>query len=159
MATLIQINTKEKVDGEVGLPKHPISHAQITKSGVGNDFNNYRYESKNNTPDRAVLIYTTDKIKELNNEGWPIQPGDIGENFLLDGLKYADLNIGSTLRVGEVQLEISEICNPCKNLSALDYVGKDRITEFIQTMKGRRGWYCRVLKEGNVATGDPVHID
>lgn len=158
MARLDQINVKKKIEGEVGLPKHAVSTAQVSKSGVENDFNNYRFESKNNTPDRAVLIYTTDKMQELNDEGWPIRPGDIGENFLIDGLKYDDLGIGNKLAIGEVQLEISEICNPCNNLSVLYYVGKEKIRDFIQTMKGRRGWYCRVLKEGNVSTNDGVSI-
>jgi len=155
---VVQISTKVKTPGEVGLPKHAVDSATVTIMGVGDDYNNYRMESKHGTKDRAVLLYTRDMIDTLNQEGWPLDNGHIGENFTLDGIKYHDLTLGTKLQVGEVKMEVAEICNPCNNLSALEYVGKEKIKEFIQTMKGRRGWYCRVLQEGTVYTGDTVEL-
>ncbi len=99
-----------------------------------------------------------DQIKQLNNEGWPVRNGDLGENLTISDMHYSDLSIGDRLISGDVVLEISEICNPCNNLSVLSYVGKKRISEFIQTMKGRRGWYARVIEEGTIDTDDKITI-
>ena len=39
---------------------------------------------------------------------------------------------------------------------ALPYVGNSRITEFINTLMKRRGWYAKVLKKGEIVKGDQV---
>jgi MOSC domain-containing protein YiiM len=158
IGNVVSINIKSKVEGERGIPKHRIDVAEITKTGVSTDFNLYRYEEKQNTENRAVLIYTTDLIEQLNNEGWPINIGDLGENLTISDIKYSELDIGDQLTSGDVVLEISEICNPCNNLSVLSYVGKERITEFMKTIKGRRGWYAKVIEEGTINIDDKIAL-
>ena len=155
-----QINVKSYYEfsldkNETGLPKKPVDMAQVTSYGVGNDYNHYRTTSKQSTKDRAVLIYTLDMIEQLNGEGWPINPGDIGENITIDGLKYDDFKIGDKYQIGEVIVEVTEGCNPCKNLGALPYVG-ERVNEFIKLMENRRGWFVKVISEGNVKVNDLV---
>jgi MOSC domain-containing protein YiiM len=156
MGLILGIFTKNKTEGEHGLPKLKSDRIYVSETGLEGDFNNYRFNSKNNTPNRAVLLYTEDKLLELNDEGWPIKPGDIGENFLISNINYDSLSIGTKVRIGEIELEIAEVCDPCSNLSVLPYVGKDRIKEFIKTMKGRRGWYAKVIKEGSINQGNEV---
>ena len=41
-----------------------------------------------------------------------------------------------------------------KKLEHLKYVGLSKIGSFIKTLKNRRGWYCKVLKEGTIEGGD-----
>lgn len=158
MATLQQINVKPKTPGETGIQKPAVPEANVTEMGVGNDYNHYRYTEHNNSSHRAVLLYTTDKIEQLNAEGWPIKPGDIGENFTIDGISYSDLEVGTKLSVGSIELEVTEICTPCYKLGGLPYVGQEKKSEFLKTMKGRRGWYARVLMEGTVKVGDHVSL-
>ena len=155
---IVSINIKPKTKGQRGIPKNRVDSAEITKSGVSTDFNIYRYESKNNTTNRAVLIYTMDQIEQLNKEGWPVNIGDLGENLTISDIKYSELNIGDNLVSGKLRLEISEICNPCTNLSVLPYVGEERVTEFIKTIKGRRGWYAKVIDEDTVSIGDKIAL-
>jgi hypothetical protein len=76
-----QINMKPLTQGERGLPKKPVKEVQVTKAGLDGDFNKYRHEKKNDDPDSAVLLMPLETIRQLNEEGWPIRPGDIGENF------------------------------------------------------------------------------
>lgn len=45
------------------------------------DFNLYRHEQKNDSPRQALLIMPLEMIQHLNEEGWEIKPGDIGENI------------------------------------------------------------------------------
>ena len=158
--TVIRINVKNiekfKQTGHAGLPKFETSEAEITISGVAGDYNDYRTQSKKSTPDRAVLIMTTDVMKQLKTEGWPLKPGDIGENLTVDGIPYQSFEIGNKYRVGDVELQITEKCNPCTRLANLPYVGENKVNEFIKTMKNRRGWYAKVLKEGTVRTNDKI---
>ena len=96
----------------------------------------------------AVLVYPIETIHELNDEGWPIMPGDMGENFTISGIPHSHFSPNQQYQIGESLIEISFECDPCQNLSVLPYVGKTKINEFIKTLMHRRGWYARVLKEG-----------
>ena len=162
--TVVRINVKNrekfKQTGYAGLPKFETSEAEITISGVAGDYNDYRTKSKKSTPDRAILIMTTDMMRQLETEGWPLKPGDIGENLSIDGISYESFEIGNKYSVGSVELQITEKCNPCTRLANLPYVGEERVNEFIKLMKNRRGWYAKVLKEGKVQKNDRItHIE
>lgn len=153
-----QINVKPDIQGEVGLPKMPINTANVTFSGIDGDYNRFRKKKKDNDPDMAIMIISTDILFELNQEGWPVQPGDLGENLTLSGMDYGSIEPGQRYKIGDVTLEISFICDPCSNLYALPYVGEDRGPEFIKTLMNRRGWYSRVLTSGIMKRGDGVSL-
>jgi MOSC domain-containing protein YiiM len=155
---LIQLNIKPRVPGEYGLPKSPVDHLDISHDGAAGDYNNYRMRTLKGDPDQAILILTDDVIQQLRHEGWPVQPGDFGENLTLGGVVEAELGAGAQLRLGEVLLEISKPCDPCTELGILPYVGKERTAEFIRSTKGRRGWYARVLQPGSITRATPVQV-
>ncbi len=148
MKKLLQINVKPNTANEHGIPKTSVTSAVLSKSGLEGDYNNYRTIKKSRNPDMAVLLYPIETIKELNKEGWPIKPGDLGENFTLTGIPHSHFSPNQQYQIGESLIEISFECDPCQNLSVLSYVGKTKINEFIKTIMHRRGWYARVLKEG-----------
>jgi MOSC domain-containing protein YiiM len=156
MAVVRQINVKSLTEGERGLPKRPVDSAFISFAGVQGDFNVYRHEKRKDDPDSALLIMPIEKIRELNSEGWPIKPGDLGENLTTSGVPYDSFEIGKTFTAGEVTFQISRACDPCDNLFLLPYVGRSKGPEFLKTMLGRRGWYARVLKEGRVRAQDQI---
>ena len=151
-----QINVKSKVPGERGLPKKPMDSVLITGRGVQGDFNVYRHEKLGDDPDSALLIIPIETIRELNSEGWPVKPGDLGENLTTDGIPYGSFAVGKTFDVGGARFQISRACNPCDNLFFLPFVGQARGPAFMKAMIGRRGWYARVLKGGWVRTGDSI---
>jgi MOSC domain-containing protein YiiM len=156
MAVVQQINVKALVQGERGLPKKPVDSAFVSFAGVQGDFNVYRHEEREDDPDSALLIMPIETIKELNSEGWPIKPGDLGENFTTTGIPYGSFAVGKVFTAGEVRFQISRACDPCDNLFLLPYVGQSRGPEFLKTMLGRRGWYARVLKEGRIRAQDRI---
>jgi len=155
-ASVFQINKKPETLREVGLPKLSTEKANISKMGIDGDFNRFRKNKKNNDPDMALMIMSTDIIKQLNNEGWPVQPGDLGENLTLTKIKYSDFEPGKEYAIGAIKIKITIICDPCSNLKVLSYVGNSRVKEFINTLIKRRGWYAKVLKEGQISKGDLV---
>jgi MOSC domain-containing protein YiiM len=121
-----QINVKPLTKGERGLPKKPVDSAFVTRSGIRGDFNVYRHEKINDDPDSALLVLPVETIRELNSEGWPIRPGDLGENFTTSGMPYASFAVGKVFDAGDVRFRISRACDPCVNLFLLPYVGKSR---------------------------------
>jgi MOSC domain-containing protein YiiM len=148
MKKIHQINLKPNRANEHGIPKTSVISAILSKSGIEGDYNNYRTIKKDQNPDMAVLVYPIETIHELNDEGWPIMPGDMGENFTISGIPHSHFSPNQQYQIGESLIEISFECDPCQNLSVLPYVGKTKINEFIKTLIHRRGWYARVLKEG-----------
>ncbi|MDG6901510.1 MAG: MOSC domain-containing protein [Nitrososphaerota archaeon] len=150
------VNAKPQTPGERGLPKRSVGDALVTKAGVQGDFNVYRHEEKEDDPDSALLIFPAETILELNEEGWPVKPGDLGENLTTSGIPYSSFAVGKTFRAGGVRFQVSRPCEPCDNLFLLPYVGRPKGPEFLKTMLGRRGWYARVLTEGRIRQGDPI---
>ncbi len=86
MNKLLQINVKPNTANEHGIPKTSVTSAVLSKSGLEGDYNNYRTIKKSGNPDMAVLLFSIETIKELNKEGWPVKPGDLGENFTITGI-------------------------------------------------------------------------
>jgi MOSC domain-containing protein YiiM len=151
-----QINVKPRTGGEHGLPKNRVESAFVSRAGVRGDFNVYRHEERGDDPDQALLIMPIETIRELNSEGWPIEPGDLGENFTTVGVPYDGFGVGKVFAAGRARLQISKACDPCDNLFLLPYVGASKGPGFLKVMLGRRGWYARVLEEGWVGAGDAL---
>tara|TARA_B100000073_G_C23594713_1_gene517850 strand:- start:359 stop:841 length:483 start_codon:yes stop_codon:yes gene_type:complete len=151
---LFQINQKPKSKGKPGLPKTPTDFAMVTKEGLENDFNNFRTFKKKNDPNMALMLLSYDIIENLNNEGWPVKSGDLGENLMFNNINYSKFAPLQQYKVGEIEIEISFICDPCMTLKHLSYIGNKRIKDFIKTLLGRRGWYAKVLKPGRIKKGD-----
>ena len=116
--SVLQINKKSETKNEVGLPKHPVNEAKITLIGIDGDFNRFRSTKKNNDPEMALLVLTSNIINELNDEGWPIKAGDLGENLTLTDIDYRSLAPNQKYAIGSTKIEISIICDPCSNLKA-----------------------------------------
>jgi len=153
---VFELHRKAEVAGEHGLPKPKVREAFVSVSGIEGDFNRYRHEQKSDDPGMALLVIPRETLSELSREGWPVRPGDLGENITTEGIAYDAFVPGRRFRAGEVTFEVSKPCTPCDNLFLLPYVGPERGPEFLKVMLDRRGWFARVVHEGRVRTGDPV---
>ena len=151
-----QLNRKSQVPGERGLPKLAVPEVRITALGVEGDYNVFRHDVAGDDPNMAVLIVPFETLEQFNREGWPVRPGDLGENITSIGVPYDDFAPGRRFQVGGVLLEVTKPCTPCDNLFGLPYVGPDRGREFLKVTLDRRGWYAKVLQEGRVRAGDPI---
>lgn len=151
---ILQINTRPQTDNHIGLPKACVDTAYVKLNGLEGDYNNYRKKILSNDLDRAILIFPIEMITKLNDEGWQINPGDLGENITSQGLDYKDFTLGSQYMLGDSLIEITKPCVPCHKLATLPDIGKERIKEFVQAIMNRRGWFAKVIKEGLVNKGD-----
>lgn len=153
---IFQINAKPRVYRERGLPKLSIESTIVLYEGLYGDFNRYRHEKKNDDKDKALLIMPLETINQLNEEGWPVKPGDLGENITSLGIPYSNFVPGNRYKVGGAEIQISEPCKPCVNLYLLPYVGNEKGPRFLKTLKDRRGWYAKVLQKGLIKREDSI---
>jgi len=110
-------------------------------------------------PERAVCVYSLERIHSLQAEGHPIDVGTVGENVTVEGIDWDLVVPGARLRIGdEVLLEIASFTHPCKTIKA-SFIDE----EFVRiAQKLHPGWsrvYARVLSEGSIRSGDPVEVD
>lgn len=151
MARVHQVN----VNPEGGVPKHRVPSARLLQGGVEGD--RQRNLRVHGGPDRAVCLFSLERLKAMQEEGHRTVPGSLGENLTLEGLDWSAVQPGAKLQVGQALLEITKATTPCSNLA---YAFKDgdfsRVSE-----KRHPGWsrmYARVLQEGLVQEGDSVGL-
>jgi MOSC domain-containing protein YiiM len=148
--TLVSINASRG-----GVPKLPRHQAVITAEGVDGDRQrDLRYHGG---PERAVCLYSFDRIRELQQEGHAVSVGLMGENLTVMGLDWRLLTPGTRVQIGDVLLLLTNFAVPCKNLSSYFDAGKI----FRVSQKVHPGWsrvYARVQRPGTVRIGDSVSI-
>ena len=151
IGTLVSINVSNG-----GVPKRRVSDAKVSRLGLLKDAQNDTKE--HDGPERAVCVYSLERICALQAEGHPIDVGTAGENVTVEGLDWELVVPGSRLRLGDdVILEIASFTTPCKTIRDSFIDGKFvRISE-----KLHPGWsrvYARVLSEGDIRFGDAVEL-
>lgn len=148
-AHVFQINVS---DG--GVPKLAIPTVEVSFLGLIGD--RQRDVEHHGGPERAVCLFSLERILALQAEGHPIYPGAIGENITIAGLEWAHLSPGAHLRLGdEVEIEITRYASPCNNIQVYFRGG-----EFARvSQKINPGWSrvcARVLNRGLIRVGDRV---
>jgi MOSC domain-containing protein YiiM len=128
----------------------------VSHSGLENDAQDDK--KHHGGPERAVCLYSLERIRSLQKEGHPIDIGTAGENVTVEGIDWDRIAPGATIRIGdEVVLEVASFTNPCKTIRASFIDG-----EFVRiAQRLHPGWsrvYARVLREGQVHFGDPVEV-
>jgi MOSC domain-containing protein YiiM len=139
-----------------GVPKTAVPQARITEAGVeGDRQRNLEYHGG---PDRAVCLFSMERIRDLQGEGHSIVPGAAGENVTVEGVDWDAVLPNSRILLGEdVALEVTRYTSPCVNIKPVFADGNfSRISQ-----KRHAGWsrvYARVLVPGTVRAGDPVRV-
>ena len=138
-----------------GVPKTSAPEAMITAEGVEGD--RQRDRRYHGGLDRAVVLFSAERIAALQAEGHPIAAGTTGENLTVSGLDWDRVTPGSRLKVGEVTLEITKYTTPCVIVTA-SLLGGDLARIAQKTNPGWSRVCARVLTAGRVRVGDPVAL-
>lgn len=91
---------------------------------------------------------SVDKIRPLLPD---IQPGAFAENILTEGITLYTLPVGTLLRVGETELEVTQIGKECHQGCAIRKLTGDCVMP-------REGIFVIVKKEGVIRAGDTVEV-
>lgn len=126
-----------------GIPKLPLPEAYVTAAGIRGDLHAH---DKHNRPDRALSLFDVETLRQLVDEGFPLEPGTAGENVTVEGLSVQALPEGTLLQIGDVLLRLETPRKPCYVLDAIDRRLKDAIV-------GRCGYMASVLRPGVICPG------
>lgn len=139
-----------------GVPKRAVREAVVTPLGLVGD--RQRNTTVHGGPQRAVCLFSVERIQALQAEGHPVFPGAAGENLTISGLDWMNIIPGTRLRIGEsVVLEVTQYTTPCEKLKEFFLDGYfDRIHQLKYP-----GWSrvcAKVLEGGLIHTADHVFI-
>ncbi len=149
---LFQINVSSG-----GVPKLPVMEAKIGVQGIEGD--SHRNTDIHGGPDRALSLYSWERLQALQEEGHPIHAGSAGENLTIAGLDWGQIEPGDQFSIGDaVLIEIASYCVPCRQNAR--WFSDHKFSRISQ--KTHPGWsrlYARVLSEGLVRQGDAVGVE
>jgi MOSC domain-containing protein YiiM len=137
-----------------GVPKRPVPSGRVTALGLEGDAQ--RDLEHHGGPERALCLFSQERIQVLQAEGHPITPGSIGENLTIEGIDWNAVTPGTYLRLGaDVVAQVTRYTAPCFNITASFRDGEySRVSQ--KRHPGDSRVYARVLREGFLTSGDPV---
>jgi MOSC domain-containing protein YiiM len=95
---------------------------------------------------RQVLLMDRESL-----DVFELVPGIVRENVTTEGLDVNGLAIGQRLQIGEVELQVSAVCDPCEQIEALR-------PGLQAAMQGKRGILCRVVRGGLLRRGAEIVV-
>ena len=100
---------------------------------------------------RQVSLLAMESIEKMKQAGLAVGPGDFAENITTVNLNLVELPLGTRLKIGEVQLEVSQIGKECHNRCAIYYQAGDCVMP-------REGIFAKVIDGGTVSVGDRIQV-
>jgi len=104
---------------------------------------------------RAVFVYQIDSYRHWQEQlkRTDFVHGQFGENFTIEGLPDDDVCIGDQYQIGSALFEVTQPRVTCYRVGIR--MNEPRMPALL-TSSGRPGFYLRVLREGEVGTGDDI---
>ena len=100
---------------------------------------------------RQVSLLASESIDKMRKLGLDVDSGDFAENITTSGIELVSLPIGTRLRVGETELEVTQIGKECHTRCAIYYQAGDCVMP-------KEGIFARVITGGMIRPGDEVEV-
>lgn len=141
MGKILAICTSEKK----GTQKKPIDTARLIEDwGIEKDAHGGKWH-------RQVSLLSFEKIEAFREKGAEVDFGAFGENLVVEGFDLSQIPVGSQFQIGEAVLELTQIGKECHNHCAIYQAVGDCIMP-------REGVFTKVIKGGEIKTGDEIHL-
>ena len=119
-------------------------------AGRGLQGNRYFWEDGDAPPGRGVTLIAAEAMDAVALEGnISIEPAATRRNVLTRGIDVNQL-VGKRFRIGDVECEGVELCEPCAHLESMTEPG------VIKALVHRGGLNADILSDGEINLGDPV---
>jgi MOSC domain-containing protein YiiM len=119
-------------------------------AGRGLEGNRYFWEDGDAPPGRGVTLIAAEAMDAVALEGnVSIEPAATRRNVLTRGIDVNEL-VGKRFRIGDVECEGVELCEPCAHLESMTEPG------VIKALVHRGGLNADILTDGEINVGDPV---
>jgi MOSC domain-containing protein YiiM len=121
-------------------------------AGRGLEGNRYFYDG-DAPAGRAITLIAAEAVEAMEREhGIAIEPRESRRNVVTRGVDVNAL-VGKRFRVGDVECEGVELCEPCATLEAMTKPG------VIKGLVHRGGLNADILSDGSINVGDSVVVD
>jgi MOSC domain-containing protein YiiM len=121
----------------------------LANKGVVGD----RHFNEYNDPYNQITLIELENIDYYNNKyNLNIPYIDFRRNIVTKGIKLNDL-INKKISVGDVKLEVIDLCRPCKHLQE-----KLNQNNIIKEFLRRGGIRCHILNSSQIKVGDNIKL-
>jgi Uncharacterized protein conserved in bacteria len=141
MACVVAVCVSEKT----GIRKHevPVIDIKIGEGIVG--------DAHGEDPKRRISLLGDESVEKLRGLMPELKPGDFAENILTEGLTLYELPIGTRLKLGEAELEVTQIGKECHHGCEIRRITGDCVMP-------REGIFAEVITEGQIKPGDTIEV-
>lgn len=138
---VISVNISEKV----GEQKFPVQEAEAQVDlGLVGDAHARNWH-------RQISLLAIESIKKMQAKGLDVGPGAFAENLTTENLDLASLPVGTRLRIGGSELEVTQIGKTCHVKCAIYHKVGDCVFP-------REGIFVKVITPGKIKPGDLIEI-
>ncbi len=135
------------ISAKKGMRKKPIKEAEIiTDHGIKDDAH------ASSTWHRQISLLALESIKKMQDLGLKVNPGDFAENITTEGIDLIKLLVGTRMKIGDVEAEVSQIGKECHTRCAIYYQAGDCVMP-------KEGIFVKVLKGGKIKVGDKIEVN
>lgn len=140
-AQIVSIN----ISSTKGVRKTPVPSGELRPDvGLVGD-------AHSGTGHRQLSLLALESIKTMQDKGLEVKPGDFAENITTQGLTLHTLPVGTRLKLGEVEVVLTQIGKECHSGCAIRQLAGDCVMP-------REGIFVQVLNAGQVRPGDAVQM-
>ena len=142
MAQVLAVNISERK----GEQKHSIGKGYFKiNSGLQGDAHAGDWH-------RQVSLLGMESINKVKITGLiELEPGSFAENLTTDGIILFELPIGTTLKIGETLMEVTQIGKECHQGCAI----REKTGDCVMP---REGIFTKIVKSGWIKSGDKIDI-
>jgi MOSC domain-containing protein YiiM len=101
---------------------------------------------------RQVSMLSYEKIEDFRSKGAEVDFGAFGENLVISGFDFRNMEIGTRFRIGDAVLEMTQIGKECHTHCEI----YKRMGECIMP---REGVFARVIHGGTIKKGDFIEVE
>jgi MOSC domain-containing protein YiiM len=139
------------VTAEHGELPAPVERVQA-RAGRGLEGNRYYWADGHAPPGGAVTLIAAETVEAVASRGTvSVEPAAMRRNVLTRGIDVNEL-VGKRFRIGEVECEGVELCEPCRDLESMTQPG------VIKAFVHRAGLNADILNDGEISVGDRVEL-
>lgn len=142
MARVVSVNISERK----GQQKHPVEAIELRlRHGIVGDAHAGDWH-------RQISLLAEESIDTMRAAApVPLEPGVFAENINTFGIDLKHLSVGTRLRIGETEVEVTQIGKECHNDCAI----KKAVGRCVMPTDGI---FAVVVREGTVRPGDEIEI-
>jgi MOSC domain-containing protein YiiM len=140
--TVLSVNLSERK----GTVKHPVREVLLRRDwGIEGDSHGGPWH-------RQISLLAQESIDQMSARGLEgLVPGSFAENITTRGLSLHTLPVGTRLRLGECEVEVTQIGKEC-------HQGCEIAKKTGECIMPREGIFARVLEGGIVKPGDRIKV-